>query len=108
MNDERVEPLRLLVARRGEFLAFLQRRPVPGAEPEDLLQQGFLRATSRIEQLREPSLAVPWFYRVLRRVLADQVQAGRESVAEADQLPSALQYLARAILFDSSCSGTRL
>jgi DNA-directed RNA polymerase specialized sigma24 family protein len=79
VNDERVEPLRLLVALRGEFLAFLRRRPVPGVEPEDLLQQGFLRATSRIEQLREPSLAVPWFYRVLRRVLADQVEAGRES-----------------------------
>jgi RNA polymerase sigma factor (sigma-70 family) len=65
------EPLAALAERRGEFVDFLRRRTRSGADPEDLLQQALLLATQKAGQLREPGLAVPWFYAILRRTLAD-------------------------------------
>lgn len=56
---------------RGEFVEFLRRRLQSGADAEDLLQQGLLQATRKLDQLQEPGSLVPWFYRVLRRLLAD-------------------------------------
>jgi DNA-directed RNA polymerase specialized sigma24 family protein len=70
-ETKRAELLGLLVARRSEFLAFLRRRLPSDADSEDLLQQGLLLATDRLGQLRDPRLVVPWFYRTLRRLLAD-------------------------------------
>ena len=63
--------LATLAARRDEFVDFLRRRVRSGVDPEDLLQQALLTATQKIGQLREPDLLVAWFYRILRRVLAD-------------------------------------
>lgn len=60
-----------LQAHRGEFIEFLRRRLRSGGDAEDLLQQGLLIATSKLGQLREPGSLMPWFYRILRRLLAD-------------------------------------
>jgi DNA-directed RNA polymerase specialized sigma24 family protein len=66
-----LELLRELAVRRAEFIAFARGRLGPGVDSEDLVQQALLRATQKIGLLRDPSLVVPWFYRVLRRAIAD-------------------------------------
>lgn len=60
-----------LQANRSAFLDFLRHRLRSGADAEDLLQQGLLVATGKLDQLRDPDSLVPWFYRILRRLLAD-------------------------------------
>jgi len=60
-----------LAARRGQFLDFLARRTRERADAEDILQQGFLRATRKVATLRDTATADAWFYRILRRLLAD-------------------------------------
>jgi RNA polymerase sigma-70 factor (ECF subfamily) len=85
-EGKRAELLVLLAARRPEFLAFLRRRLRLGSDPEDLFQQALLLATDRLGQLRDPGLVVPWFYRMLRRVLADhRVECAREKGRQAPE-----------------------
>jgi RNA polymerase sigma-70 factor (ECF subfamily) len=68
---EHKELLDRLCARRGELAAFVGRRVPPGIDPEDLLQEALFLAARGIASVREPDRIVPWFYRILRRVLAD-------------------------------------
>jgi RNA polymerase sigma-70 factor (ECF subfamily) len=50
------------------------------------LQQAWLRAAERVGQVRDPDRAEAWFYRVLRRAIADfRVQRARE-VKQLEQL----------------------
>ncbi len=63
--------LTLLVARRGEFLAFVRGRVQGPADADDLLQQGFERAALKLGTLRDEDKVVPWFFRVLRRLIAE-------------------------------------
>jgi DNA-directed RNA polymerase specialized sigma24 family protein len=72
-----------LGAKRPQFLAFVRRR-LNGLEgAEDLLQQALLKATEKAQTLRDEERAAAWFYRVLRRTLADH----RARAAQAsDQL----------------------
>lgn len=63
--------LRTLADEREAFLAFVKRRVRSGADAEDLLQQAMLKATEHARDVREPEHARAWFYRILRRVLAD-------------------------------------
>jgi len=58
--------LRELAAKRGEFLAFVERRVGDRALAEDILQEAFAKSAERLDQLRTPSAATAWFYRVLR------------------------------------------
>lgn len=75
--------LAALVERRDQFLLFLQRR-TRSEDADDLLQLAYIRATNKIHSLRERSLADAWFYRILRRVVADHVgeAARRQRLAE--------------------------
>lgn len=69
-----VEPSSLLsrlLAQRDEYLAFLAARVATPADAEDLLQQALLRARDRLDTLRDPERLRPWFYRMLKRALAD-------------------------------------
>lgn len=60
-----------LTARQTEYLAFLSSRVSAPADAEDLLQQSLLRAGDRLHTLRDPSRLRAWFYRLLRRAIAD-------------------------------------
>jgi RNA polymerase sigma-70 factor (ECF subfamily) len=60
-----------LSERRSEFAAFVSRRVPSGVDPEDVLQEALFLAARGIASLRDPERVVPWFYRVLRRLLAD-------------------------------------
>jgi RNA polymerase sigma factor (sigma-70 family) len=61
----------VLEPQREAFLAFLRNRLPPADDAEDLLQRALLRAVEKAATLRDVESAVPWFYRVLRRTLAD-------------------------------------
>ena len=68
------DPTRLLAeltAERGEYLGFVSGRVASAADAEDLLQQSLLRAGDRLDTLRDPSRLRAWFYRLLRRAVAD-------------------------------------
>jgi RNA polymerase sigma-70 factor (ECF subfamily) len=61
-----------LVANRGDFLRFLERR-LDRATAEDVLQDSFVRSLGRANQI-EPETAVAWFYQVLRNALIDRAR----------------------------------
>ncbi|MCA9690583.1 MAG: sigma-70 family RNA polymerase sigma factor [Myxococcales bacterium] len=58
--------LRELAAKRGEFLAFVERRVNDRALAEDILQDAFIKSAEKLGELRTPEAATAWFYRVLR------------------------------------------
>lgn len=64
--------LERLARQRPAFLSFLRRRLPSDADAEDLLQQAIVRAAERISAVREPEHVDAWFYRLLRRMLADK------------------------------------
>jgi RNA polymerase sigma-70 factor, ECF subfamily len=66
MTTQTSNLLQELVAKRGEFLAFVQRRVGDPVLAEDILQDAFAKSVERLEQLRTPAAATAWFYRVLR------------------------------------------
>lgn len=70
-RDVATDVLASLASKRGQFLDFLARRTRERADAEDILQQGFLRATRKVATLGDTATADAWFYRILRRLLAD-------------------------------------
>jgi RNA polymerase sigma-70 factor (ECF subfamily) len=83
------ETLARLVQRREHFLAFLRRRTKPD-EADDLLQLAYVRATSKIDSLRDEGLAEAWFFSILRRILADHADdvARQRYCSDAPELAS--------------------
>jgi RNA polymerase sigma-70 factor (ECF subfamily) len=60
-----------LLAQRPDFLSFIRAR-VPSSDlAEDLLQAAYVKLLSHGADLRDPSRAEAWFYRVLRNLIAD-------------------------------------
>jgi len=65
------EAMRLLLARRSEFLRFLERRLRDPAQAEDVLQEALIKGHRGLHALEKPEALVPWFYRLLRTTLVD-------------------------------------
>ncbi|MDB4991006.1 MAG: ECF-family polymerase sigma factor [Myxococcaceae bacterium] len=89
-QPERVDAL---LARRPEFLSFLERRLGDRALAEDLLQDAFARL-DKLDTLRDAGSATAWFYRVLRNAAIDharrtQARAHALSAFAAELDPSA-------------------
>lgn len=63
--------LLLLAKERTKFLDFVRYRVRSGADAEDLLQHALLQASEKIDTLRDPAAVEAWFYRILRRTIAD-------------------------------------
>lgn len=61
----------LLAKERRTFLRFLTSRVRSEADAEELLQHALLRAAEKIDTLEEPGRLEAWFYRILRRSIAD-------------------------------------
>jgi RNA polymerase sigma-70 factor (ECF subfamily) len=64
--------LQRLLARRREFLAFVERRVGDRAVAEDLLQDAFVRSLEKGDELRDEESARAWFYRMLRNAVIDR------------------------------------
>lgn len=63
-----------LLSERSTWLSYL-RRKMNLTDAEDLLQQAFLRASQKWGGLRDVSKWKPWFYQILRRLIADHLAA---------------------------------
>ncbi len=63
--------LQSLLAHRGEFLGFLEKRVGSRAAAEDILQSAFVRGIERGGDIRDDESAVAWFYRLLRNAIID-------------------------------------
>jgi RNA polymerase sigma-70 factor (ECF subfamily) len=68
------DPLPALLAERERFLAFLGRRVGDAATAEDLLHGAFTKVIERSSAPRNAKRVVPWFFRVLRRMLVDRAR----------------------------------
>lgn len=64
-----------LLARRDEFLKFIEKRVDSPATAEDILQSAFVRGIEKAVALRDEEGAVPWFYRVLRNAVIDHYRS---------------------------------
>jgi RNA polymerase sigma factor (sigma-70 family) len=65
------EVVRALVANHRQFLGFLERRVHSRAVAEDILQDAFVKSTTKLDTLRSDESVVAWFYRVLRNAVID-------------------------------------
>ncbi len=63
--------LATLVDNHRAFLRFLERRVGSRETAEDLLQDAFGRALTKLETLRDGESTVAWFYRLLRNTVID-------------------------------------
>jgi RNA polymerase sigma factor (sigma-70 family) len=66
-----IQVVGLLVAERARFHRFLVKRVGDPADADDLLQESLVRAFARADGLRRGERAMAWFYRILRRAVAD-------------------------------------
>jgi RNA polymerase sigma-70 factor (ECF subfamily) len=65
------ELLHQLAAKRGEFLAFVERRVGNRALAEDILQEAYAKSASKLADLNDAQSASAWFFRVLRNASAE-------------------------------------
>ncbi|MFO0724576.1 MAG: sigma-70 family RNA polymerase sigma factor [Myxococcota bacterium] len=78
MGDPSSPHLDTLVASHRAFLAYVERRVHDRALAEEILQDAFVRALDRAEDI--DSSAIGWFYRVLRNAVIDRQR--RQRVAD--------------------------
>lgn len=76
----------LLERRRSELQSFIARRVPSSVDPDDVLQEALLHAARGIASLRDEERLVPWFYRIVRRVIADSYAPVRRLELEGRDL----------------------
>ena len=96
-----------LADKRTEWMKFLRRRLRSQVEAEDVLHSTLLKAILHAEDVRTDEALVPWFYRLLRRSVADhynRISAEHRRInalhadlgaAGEDRTPAAVNDLAR-------------
>ena len=67
--------LNQLLARRAEFLKFIEKRVDSRATAEDILQSAFVRGIEKEDSLRGEESTVAWFYRLLRNAVIDHYRS---------------------------------
>ncbi len=83
-DARRVALTRLVSERRPRLVAFVERRVRDRAAAEDLMQETFARALTRVGELRSEEAVAGWFYRALRNAIIDrQRKSGTEERALA-------------------------
>jgi RNA polymerase sigma factor (sigma-70 family) len=83
--------LGVLLARRNDFLRFLERRLGDRATAEDVLQEALFRAAGRLSELRKGQAVVGWFYRVLENAIISHHRRGSISGRALERLASEAQ-----------------
>lgn len=56
---------------RSKLLGFIQKRVSDPDLPEDVLQEGLIKALRSAEALRDDDRLIPWFYRILNNAIID-------------------------------------
>lgn len=106
------EPLEQLLARRGDFLHFLEKRVESRTVAEDILQSAFVRGMEKASTLRDQESVVAWFYRMLRNSVIDHYRSRESSARFLDEWPEGLDVPGQPIEFVKNeicqCVGTVL
>jgi RNA polymerase sigma-70 factor (ECF subfamily) len=81
-----------LAEARPRWVAFVRSRVPSDLDADDVVQRALTRATRNADRLRDATRLVPWFYRILRRGIADALAARAkdavvEGVESMDDLP---------------------
>jgi RNA polymerase sigma-70 factor (ECF subfamily) len=79
-----------LAQERSAFVAFARKR-APSADADDLVQQAFTRAQEKLHLLRDAKNAKAWFYRILRRLIADHFARQAARAGHLEKFAAALQ-----------------
>lgn len=79
-----------LLARRDEFLRFVEHRVESRATAEDILQSAFVRGIEKESTLQNEESAVAWFYRLLRNAVIDHYRSDGSLSRLFEQWPEGL------------------
>ncbi len=84
------EVLERLLARRNDFLRFLEKRVESRAVAEDILQSAFVRGMEKASTLRDQERVVAWFYRMLRNAVVDHYRSRESATRFFEEWPENL------------------
>jgi RNA polymerase sigma-70 factor (ECF subfamily) len=70
----------------GRLRAFLARRVPPGIEPDDLVQEVFLRVMRHLPSLREADRLEAWLFQIARNTLHDAMRVRQRRDSRTDAL----------------------
>ena len=93
------EPLAQLLARRDDFLRFLEKRVDSRATAEDILQAAFVRGIEKESTLRDDESAIAWFYRILRNAVIDHYRSRDSASRYVEQWPEDLDIAGEPVEF---------
>lgn len=93
-----------LLADRESFLAFVRKRVRSGADAEDILQQALVKATAHAEEVRDSGSTRAWFFRILRRTLADHFERWSADEAKVAALAAEIETSTPERLVTCACS----
>ena len=80
------DPAALWDAFAPPLRAFLARRVPAGVEPEDLLQEVFLRVVKHLDSLRSTERPEAWLFQIARNALRDSLRARQRKDGRTDPL----------------------
>jgi RNA polymerase sigma factor (sigma-70 family) len=83
-----------LLAQRGRFLAFVERRVGSRELAEEILQDAFVRGLEAAATLRDDESVIAWFYRVLRNAIIDRARRRAAEGRGADAYAQSTEALA--------------
>jgi RNA polymerase sigma-70 factor (ECF subfamily) len=70
----------------GRLRAFVARRVPPGIEPDDVVQEVFLRVMRHLPSLREADRIEAWLFQIARNTLHDAMRARQRRDGRTDRL----------------------
>jgi RNA polymerase sigma-70 factor (ECF subfamily) len=70
----------------GRLRAFVARRVPPGIEPDDVVQEVFLRVVRHLPSLRDAERIEAWLFQIARNTLRDAMRARRRRDSRTDVL----------------------
>ena len=107
MHTQTSTLLHELVSKRGEFLAFVERRVGDRALAEDILQDAFAKSVERLAELRTPAAATAWFYRVLRNASVESHRRRDRQARALDRVEAQVGLAPREPELDAIDTGCR-
>lgn len=71
------EPLKDILEKRAQFLAFLKARLKSEDLAEEVLQAAYLKSLEKSADLKDDESIVAWFYRILRNAIVDHYRKAK-------------------------------
>jgi RNA polymerase sigma-70 factor (ECF subfamily) len=78
--------LALCIVHSGALLRVARHLAATQDDAQDLVQETYLHAWERFHQLRDPTLAKPWLFRILRHLALERLRSRRRRNEQADRL----------------------